>query len=146
MKSKGKTALLIACVFLVAFAYLFGLMWLGSHTYRDNEANFRRIFGFPRPANVTVHRSEFWEGRHLFFLLAESCWHIELDAPDKFTTDLIEWFNHEHYTSAMARSDFPAWFAPKPPDAYERYDSSDGNNSLLIDKQTGRVFLCHYAF
>lgn len=120
-------------------------MWLGSHTYRDNESNFQRIFGIPRPANITVHRSEVWEGRHFFFLLAESSWHIELDAPEEFTNRLIATgsgeFTKEPYPATTRDSTLPAWFAPKPPDAYERFDTADRNGALFIDKQTGRVFI-----
>ena len=125
-------------------------MWLGSHTYRDNESNFQRIFRFPRPANITVHRSEVWEGRHFFYLLAESSWHIELDAPQDFisrlTTEETGIFNRETPPSESRDFNQPRWFAPKPPEAYKRWDATDPRGevtlgSLYVDTETGRVFI-----
>ena len=130
-------------------------MWLGSHTYRDNESNFRRIFGFPRPANITVHRSEVWEGRHFFFLLAESSWHIELDAPREFvsrlTTPGTGIFTRPTDPSHTRDYTLPGWFAPKSPDAYDRWDATDPSGgitlgSLFMDTQTGRAFIYYNDF
>ncbi len=130
-------------------------MWFGSHTYRDNEANFRRIFGFPRPANITVHHSEVWEGRHFFFLLAESSWHVELDAPKEFITRLTTsdtgMFNDRALPSKERDYTLPVWFTPKSPDAYDRWDATERNSavpigSLFVDKESGRVFIYCNAF
>lgn len=155
MKSKRKTALRLICVLLLFIACISGLMWLGSHTYRDNESNFRRIFGFPRPANITVHHSEVWKGRHFFFLFAESSWHIELDAPQDFISRLTS-ADTGPFTRHTPPSDsrdytLPSWFAPKTPDAYERWDAKDPSGdftrgSLFIDKQSGRVYLYRNEF
>jgi hypothetical protein len=140
---------------MLALIIVFGLMWFGSHTYRDNEVTFRRIFGYPRPASITVHRSEVWEGRHFFFLLAESSWHIELDAPKDFiarlTTSDTGIFSARALSSGERDYTFPAWFAPKAPDAYERWDASEQsstfpNGSLFIDRESGRVFVYYNSF
>ena len=41
----------------------------------------------------------------------------------------------------------PSWFAPKPLTEYEIWtyaDDASGNFRLLIDKQTGHIFLADY--
>ena len=150
LNPKLKKALRVICVLSLCFAFISGCMWLGSHKYRDNEANFQRIFGYPRPANITVHRSEVWYGRHFFLLFAESSWHIELDAPQDFIESLKTSgvFSSQRPPSKSRDVHGPAWFAPKHPTAYDRWDDlGEGGGfpvgSLFIDKETGRAFIFH---
>ena len=152
LKLRRQKALLIACAILLVLGTLCGLTWLGTHTYRDNESNFQRIFGYARPSDVIVYRSEFWEGRHFFFLLHESSWHIELDGPQEFTSQFItEIFSKSANPSPNRDDTLPEWFAPKASDAYDRWDAMDPSGqftlgSLFMDKETGRTFIYYNDF
>ncbi len=127
---------------LLLFAALVLGYWMlfGSFTSRDNEANFRMVFGYPRPPDVIVHHSEVWEGRH--FLMAESSYYFEVDAPKTFVENLTA----DGYSAQPQFSDNrpgPSWFAPKDDRAYWRWDLMDGPvtvGGLFIDRETGRIF------
>ena len=117
-----------------------------DHTSNDNDKNFREIFRFPKPAGVTIYHSELWHGRHLFFLLGESSWRMEMDAPDAFVSTLTAtgqgiFTRHADNSNFVLSSQRPSWFAPKASSAYERWDTEDGRGSLFIDKQTKRLYL-----
>jgi hypothetical protein len=77
-----------------------------------------------------------------------------MDAPPEFISRLtsdVGMFSREMSDSKFRDDTLPKWFAPKSPDAYERWDATDPSGgitvgSLLIDKESGRVFIYYDDF
>jgi hypothetical protein len=72
-----------------------------------------------------------------------------MDAPRDFVDRLqdgADAFTEKTQPATQRDDTLPKWFAPKPPDAYVRFDSRDQIGSLFIDKETGRVFVYRNDF
>ena len=140
-------------VLLIAAALLgqVGCGYFVSGTWVDDPGNWKRAFRSIKPESVTVVHSRYSRSPHwtlefqYFFELAPNA---EL-RDQLFSKNKLRMLSSEEAAKEKA-SHFgkpPTWFAPKPADNYEVWvyaQEPRGNFKVLIDKQTGNMFLSDY--
>lgn len=113
-------------------------------TWVDDPANFKRVFGFNKPDDVTVLHSYYWKSRHwsteyrYFIAVQPSPKFVsgltsgELMIPTKPEPSLLE--------SCGSR---PLWFLPKPPESYDAWlPKRQMGYRAFRDRTDGTLFVC----
>jgi hypothetical protein len=127
-----------------------GCGYFSSGTWEDDPANWERAFRSGKPDDVVVLHSKYWRSPHFTY---EFQYFFAIQRNDELQKQLFaenELVRLET-ADAMRAKDFfgeaPEWFAPKSVDAYEVWayaDEPKGNFRVLVDKQTGNLFLTDY--
>jgi hypothetical protein len=138
---------------LVAIVLLFGSScgYLQGGTWEDDDRNWSRAFGSEKPAAyVVLHsrysRSAHWtyEFRYLFQIKASASFKKEL-----FDRNKLKQLPAGSVAAAIRNpfGDSPSWFCPKAASSYDAWahqDSPESNFRVLIDKESGDIFLSDY--
>lgn len=132
-----KRAVLLAALFLA-----------GCHEsgkWQDDSKNYQRIFGEPKPKDLTVVHSQFWRSPHWSY---EFEYFVQVKRNDDFRRRLFEHNKLQRPNDGNRLTDFfqekPAWFIPKPLEQYEIWiysDETGSNFRIFIDRDTGDIFL-----
>ena len=125
--------------------------YVRSGTWDDDQKNWNRAFGTPKPADVVVVHSRYWRAPHWTY---EAGYLFELQPNAALRAQIFSQNRLRQLQDAEAAAatrpcfgECPAWFAPKPFTEYEirvYADDPTGNFRLLIDRQTGHLFLADY--
>lgn len=138
---------------LVALALLLSLScgYLQGGVWEDDDGNWQRAFGSERPATYVVPHSKYWrsthwsyEFRYLFQVKANAIFRHELFARNK-----LRQLPSAGVADAIRNpfGDSPSWFCPKGAGSYDAWAYQDEPNSnfrVLIDKESGDIFLRDY--
>ena len=140
-------------LFIVAMAALATAAcgYVRSGTWDDVPENWHRAFGTTKPADVVVVHSRYWRAPHWTYeagYLFEIQPHAALRA-QLFSRNRLRKLQDAEAAAATRPcfAECPSWFAPKPLTEYEIWtyaDDASSNFRLLIDKQTGHIFLADY--
>ena len=135
----------------MAVALNTGCGYLRSGTWEDDPGNWKRAFGSEKPAQYVVLHSRYWRAPHFTY---EARYHFEIQANPDFKREL---FSRNKLIAlspnqvAEAKRDYldgaPAWFCPKAASLYEAWvyeEPPRGNFKVLIDKETGTVYLTDF--
>jgi len=118
-----------------------------SGTWENDQKNWRRIFRALKPPDVEVVHSWFWRSPHFTY---ECEYYVQIRKNPKFQDHLISMNNMHELTTEQLRwvTDWsqhrPNWFAPNALIDYRVLvypDVARGQFTLLIDRQTGDLFL-----
>jgi hypothetical protein len=120
---------------------------LSAGTWEDDEGNWRRAFRTAKPDDVVVVRSWYWRSAHWTY---EYEFYFELEQNEPLREEMIS-FNelvlrtdNEGFTRGHQS---PEWFAPKELSEYEIWEAQGNDNlALLMDKETGHLFLRDWQF
>jgi hypothetical protein len=132
---------------LVAMLTLGGCCCLTSGTWEDDSGNWERAFKSTKPDDVKIVHSKHWRSPHWTY---EFAYFFEIEANAKlkeqmFTQNKLRQLAGSDAANAKEDTwDPPAWFAPKAVDAYDVWiyeEEPRGNFRVLIDKETGTIFL-----
>jgi hypothetical protein len=125
--------------------------YVRSGTWDDVPENWHRAFGTTKPADVVVVHSRYWRTPHWTY---EAGYLFEIQPHAALRTQLFGRNRLRKLQDAEAAAatrpcfaECPSWFAPKPLKEYEIWlyaDDASSNFRLLIDKQTGHIFLADY--
>jgi hypothetical protein len=132
-----KVLLVVSCLALWIVAGCGG-------TWVDDERNFKRVFDFNKPQDVTVVHSYYWKSSHWS---TEYRYFIALRAPLRFVERLTDakLMTPKSPDEAMVSScgDRPQWFLTEPLTNYEAWiPKSDDRYRVFRDKTDGIVFVC----
>jgi hypothetical protein len=130
-------------------AFCFGFLLLvgcGGEWIND-KGNFKRVFGFDKPAAVRVEQSYYWKSPHWS---SEYEYFIVLEAPPEFAQGLT---NSRLMTPAAPQiaastgctysNRKPAWFMPGSLQEYEAWvPKGDTDYRVFRHKADGRLFVC----
>lgn len=135
----------IAVVFFVAGATL-ACGYLRAGKWEDDPKNWKRAFGSIKPPDVVVVHSLYWRAPHFTF---EAGYLFEIEPNETLKRQLFTKNRLEPLAADQMRSfgEPPDWFAPRPIEAYEVWGYADeprGNFRVLIDKDTGTMFLSDF--
>lgn len=128
-----------------------GCGYAKSGTWEDDAANWERAFESTKPDDVFVEHSKYWRSPH-FTMEFQYFFHVRSnDALRRqlFTENELKELDAD--AAARAARDFfgekPAWFLPKPADAYEVWVFADRPQHfrLFVDRETGDLFLTDYV-
>jgi hypothetical protein len=132
-------------VFLVACGYI------RSGTWEDEPRNWTRAFDSEKPATVTVLHSRYWRSPHWSY---EFQYFFQLRGDPEFKREFFNRNNLEQLPASSVSEAMhdpfqhaPAWFCPKAPEHYDAWvyrDPPAGNFKVLIDRETGDLFLTDY--
>ena len=138
-------------VLIIAVVVAAGCGYVRSGTWDDVPENWHRAFQSTRPDGVVVVHSRYWRSPHWSF---EAGYVFEIRSNGAFREQLLSQNRLRKLPEAemveATRPCFgacPSWFAPKPLKAYEVwvYINNPGSNfRVLIDKETGNIFLADY--
>jgi hypothetical protein len=122
-----------------------------SGTWKDDDGSWKRIFRVPKPADITVVHSWFWRSPHFTY---EYEYYIQVQKQADLQKRLLTMNpmkqlsqDGELGVAAAWPQNRPTWFVPKPITHYEVWVYSNAPNSnfrLLIDRETGDLFLSDY--
>ena len=136
---------------LVALLTFGGCCCLTSGTWEDNSGNWQRAFKSTKPDDVKIIHSKYWRSPHWTY---EFEYFFEIEANPKlkeqlFTQNKLRQLTGSDVATAKDSTfgEAPAWFAPKAADAYEIWiyeEEPRGSFKVLIDKETGTIFLTDY--
>jgi len=122
-----------------------GCGYLQSGRWEDDPANWSRAFKSSKPEDVVVLHSLYWRAPHWTW---EGGYTFEIQANPTFRKDL---FGRNQLVEVPGdRNDCfnpPAWFAPRPVGSYELWGYADeprSNFRVLVDRDSGTIFLCDY--
>jgi hypothetical protein len=117
-------------------------------TYVDEKHNFERAFNFPRPKDVKVVHSVYWQSSHF---TDEHCYFLELQPVEgssilKTLTanqDIATFMEQQREIPPSLAVERPKWFAPKSRSAYEIWTSTNRFTTfgILRDMKDGRIFV-----
>jgi len=120
-------------------------------TWDDDPGNWQRAFGSTKPSNVAVLHSKYWRSAHWSY---EFQYFFEIAANETLKNQFVATNNLRLATATDAeriKSDIvgevPRWFAPKEATGYEVWatdETADRNMVLLIDRQSGHLFVTDY--
>jgi len=135
-----------AFVTLFAIATSLSCGYFLSGVWDDDPENWNRAFHSVKPADVVVVHSRYWRAPHFTF---EGGYYFEIEPNEAlrnqlFTENRLRKLTHK---DMRTHGDAPLWFAPKSLDAYEIWGYADEQHDhfrVLIDRQTGRLFLSDY--
>jgi hypothetical protein len=114
-------------------------------TWVDDQANFKRIFGFDKPSDVEVRHSYYWKSAHWS---TEYRYYIELGGSVKFASGLTApqvMTAAVPDTSALAvcGSNPPRWFLAKPLSHYTMWmPKNSGKYRVFRDEDDGTLYVC----
>jgi hypothetical protein len=121
-----------------------GCGYFSNGTWEDDPKNFKRAWGVPKPADVQMVHSWYWRSPHW---TREEAYFFEFRKHDAFFQGFVSANSLERVfptpTDLLQRFTFapPAWFLPKPLDAYETWSAKRCDAWLLRDKATGEIFI-----
>lgn len=133
---------LVVCV--VVLALCSGCGYLRAGKWEDDPRNWGRAFKSEKPPGVTVVHSLYWRAPHWTW---EGGYLFQIEPNPAFKAELFSRNRLERASTVPLFLEKPAWFAPKPPTAYEVWcyaDEPRGHFRVLIDLETGSLFLCDY--
>jgi hypothetical protein len=146
MKNFSKIALL-----LLTFQFNAGCGYVKAGTWKDDPRNWNRAFESTKPSDVTVVHSEYWRAPHWTY---EFEYYFEIWPNAKLKEQLFGKNKLRRVKGDEAAAikknvfgDAPSWFAPKDLAEYEVWvyeDEPNSNFKVLIDKQSGVMFLNDY--
>ena len=116
-----------------------------SGTWIDDPRNFKRVFDFEKPQDVTVLHSYYWKSPHW---TVEYRYYIALQGPRKFADGLTDATlmtpaSAEPSTIEFCGEPRPEWFVSKPLNQYEAWiPKTDAGYRIFRDKQDGTLFIC----
>ena len=130
---------------LIATALLLFAACHESGTWVDDPRNFKRAWGVNAPGAVQVVHSQYWRSAHF---TREEVYYFQLRA----TSSYAEVFAAENRLKPLRARDLgafsfmqpkPAWFAPKPPSAYQIWGTGSEAPAgfVLLDRMTGDIFI-----
>ena len=113
----------------------------------DDKGNFKRVFGFDKPAEVRVIRSYYWKSSHWS---VEYKYYIELETPSSFFDHLTDPKLMDSSTAEIAaradctaNSSKPSWFLSKPLNEYQAWiPKGKSDYRLFREKPDGKLFIC----
>jgi hypothetical protein len=122
-------------------------LWIAAGcggTWVDDDRNFKRVFDFDKPQDVTVVHSYYWKSSHWS---TEYRYFIALRPPLRFVERLTDakLMTPESPDEAMVSScgDRPQWFLTEPLTNYQAWiPKSDDRYRVFRDKTDGTVFVC----
>lgn len=137
-------------LFILAL-FLNGCSFNSGGNWVDDPGNWERAFRSAQPENVTVLHSEYWQSSHWRL---EYTYYFEIESNDDLLEQLFsknEMIQLQGQQARLAKNDCfedcPTWFAPKSGDAYEIWVYKNHDEShfrVLIDKETGKIFIMDY--
>ncbi len=115
-------------------------------TWDDDRGNFKRVFGFDRPADVQVLHSFYWKSPHW---TTEYRYFIALHAPATFIRNLTDPLLMQPGTltgdaATACGSNPPSWFLPPPMTRYRMWVSHKEEDTyrVFLDPSTNTVYAC----
>lgn len=117
-----------------------GCGYLSSGRWVDDPENWSRAFHTKKPADVVVVHSYYWRSPHWSW---EGGYYFEIAPNPEFLRELLSQ-NRLQAVETAPTFEAPEWFAPKPLSAYRIWayeDEPRGNFRVLVDQETGTVFL-----
>jgi hypothetical protein len=143
-RRKNVTILMIAV--LVA-----GCGYVRSGKWEDDPRNWGRALKSTQPKDVVVVHSLYWRAPHWSY---EAGYLFEIQPNDSLRKQLFTENNLRQLEKLELDEnvrpcfgDCPKWFAPRPIENYEVWEYSDDPDSkfrVLIEKNTGKIFLGDY--
>lgn len=134
---------------LVVFAA--GCGYLKSGTWEDDPANWKRAFRSVKPDDVVVVHSRYWRSPHWSY---EAAYVFEIAPNAELRQQLFDknrLVRLDEPTAEQARRlcfpECPVWFAPRSSENHEVWgyeDGPPGNFRVLIDRDTGTLFLTDF--
>ena len=130
-----------------ALTSLFLLLTGCGGEWVNDKGNFKRVFGFEKPAGVRVEQSYYWKSPHWS---TEYSYYMALDAPADFVlhltdSQLMTPVAPETAASAECTSSNlkPSWFMPNSLSEYEAWiPKTDLGYRVFHHRTDGRLFLC----
>jgi hypothetical protein len=132
-------------MWFLTIALLLVLVACGG-TWIDDPRNFKRIFDFDKPPDVTVIHSYYWKSPHW---TVEYRYYIALACPRKFGDGLTDLMTHATPDQANIDScgEKPEWFLPKLLSSYEAWiPKTDTGYRVFRDKEDSTLFVCDQRF
>lgn len=114
-------------------------------TWVDDPQNFKRVFSFDKPQDVTVLHSYYWKSAHW---TTEYRYYIALRGSRKFADGLTDQSLMTPVSRDPAKiescgSDKPNWFLPKTLSNYKAWiPKTDAGYRVFVDKEDGSLFVC----
>ena len=128
-----------------------GCGYLKSGTWEDDPANWNRAFRSAKPDHVVVVHSQYWRSPHWSY---EAGYVFEIAANAEFRQQLFGENRLVRLEGPAAEEvkrlcfpECPGWFAPRSIENYEVWgyeDEPGGNFRVLIDRDTGTMFLTDF--
>lgn len=120
-----------------------------SGTWKDDPKNWARIFGGPKPADVTVVHSYHWRSPHFTH---ECETYIQVRTNRALQDAMVSGYGLREATAdevarlPVQKDSRPAWFAPKAPGAYRVWIRTNApadfeHLQLWVDRTEGDLFL-----
>ena len=141
----------IDVVLIIVAAVTSGCGYVRSGSWDDVPENWHRAFKSTKPDDVVVVHSRYWRAPHWTY---EAGYMFEVQPNAAFREQLFGQNRlrklPEAEMSGATRPCFgacPSWFAPKPLKGYEIWvytDDPTSNFRVLIDRDTGKIFLTDY--
>jgi hypothetical protein len=116
-----------------------------SGTWVDDDGNFKRVFGFSKPGDMTVIHSYYWKSPHWS---AEYQYFIALQASSKFvdgltSSELMITVASDRTVLDACRAERPQWFLPKSLGNYEVWVPKPAMHYRVFrDRTEGALFVC----
>lgn len=121
----------------------------GSGTWEDDPANYRRAWGEDKPADVDLVHSWYWRSPHF---TREEAYFFQFRKHAQWPQAFVAANDMAPAVSGPAglKPDLPpfekpAWFLPKPLDAYDAWSGPRASAWLFVDKESGDTFICAYS-
>ena len=136
----------LACVLLALS--LAGCGYAKSGTWDDDPGNWDRVFGEEKPDTVVLVHSRYWRSPHFTM---EFEYFLQVAKNADFQTRLFEKNKLVRLEGDAATpphfGERPAWFIPKSAKDYDvwKFEDRPQNFRLIIDRETGDMFLCDYV-
>ena len=125
--------------------------YIRSGTWEDDPRNWGRAFDSKKPAVAVVH-SRYWRSAHWSY---EFEYFFQIKGDPEFKREFFARNKLEQLPASSVadtiRDSFghpPLWFCPKDPDHYDAWayrDPPAGNFKVIIDRDTGDLFLTDYS-
>ena len=139
---------LINVVLLVAALVAASCGYARSGRWDDQPENWYRAFQTTKPADVVIVHSRYWRAPHWTY---EAGYLFEIQSNAAFREQLFSQNRLRKLRDDEIRKaprpcfgECPSWFAPKRLQQYDIWTYADDQHSnfrLLIDKETGTIFL-----
>lgn len=122
-----------------------------SGTWEDDPKNWERAFRSTKPPGVVLVHSKYWRSPHWSYEF-QYFFEIAPNAPLKeqlFTANKLRRVAGAEAGRVRGNTfgDSPPWFAPKATTDYEVWvfkDEPSRNFKVLIDRETGHIFMSDY--
>ncbi len=144
-RSAARVLLGLSLILGSACGYFQGGIW------EDDPGNWSRAFGSEKPAAYVVAHSKYWRSTHWSY---EFHYVFQIKANAEFKSELFA-RNKLRQLPATAVAgairnpfgDSPSWYCPKSFASYDAWvfqDQPESNFRILIDKESGDIFLMDY--